>query len=213
MRVIVASLVAVLVVAAGCSSESTAEGQASYVKPADQGGQKVAPQENDEDLKLTVALEVSGSFEAVDALLCKLTSGSMTTEVSSSGSADSDGTYAASYDASASAASSRSPTCGVLKNTKLTSLTSVELDASLPANDENCGGFCQAKADGDCSASADKARCTADAKASCTTDCKGRSKIRGSGRASASAVAEANDNLDSEGNTTTKVDIVFDRFE
>jgi hypothetical protein len=200
-----------LVFVTSCSAVGTSstQGKATYVKPADKGGKPAAPQQKDDDLKLSVSIDAAGTFNAVDAALCALTSGDVTASVSTSGKVASDGSYVSDYQTAEATAGGKSPLCGTLQNVKLTSVTSVVVTASMPTNDTNCSAFCQAKADDQCSANADVAGCTASATASCSTSCKAGSKITGSGTASASAVADASNGAKSNGDVNATVDLVF----
>lgn len=206
-----ACLISLLVV--GCGAETVVEGQASYMKPASEGGQKVAPQEKSDDLVVTVELDASGTFDAVDALLCKLTSGALSFKTATSTSTSSDGSFSSTFDASVAAEEAKSPVCGALSNVKLSSLTSITLKGSMPANETNCTAFCKAKADDECSGEDDEVECTSEETVDCRAECKSKTKIVGSGKASASAVAEANKEMDSSGNTSAKVELVFTKLE
>ena len=199
----------------GCSvaGTSTTKGSASHVKPASQGGQKCAPQDKDDDLKVDISIAGQGTFDAVNSALCTLTSGDLSTKVTTTGKIGDDGSYQSGFQTSEATAGASNPLCGALKNAKLTSVTSVTLDASIPANEKNCSGFCQAKADDQCAAGADVATCTSDAKAACQTQCTGSTKIKGSGQASASAVADADSSTKNGGDVNTTVDLVFTDLE
>lgn len=207
----IACLMSLLVV--GCAAETVVEGQATYVKPASEGGQKVAPQEKSDDLVVTAEFDASGTFDAVDALLCKLTSGSLSFKTATSTTTSSDGSFASSFDATVAAEEAKSPVCGALSNVKLTGVTSITLKGSMPTNETNCSAFCKATADHECAGEDDEAQCTSEETADCKVECKSKSKIVGSGKASASAVAEANDAMDSSGNTSATVELVFTKLE
>jgi hypothetical protein len=206
-------LIGFLFVTACGGGTSSTSGKASYVKPADQGGQKVAPQQKSDDFKATVSVAGAANFSAVNAALCQLTSGDFSAQATTTGSVSSDGSYASTYDTASLRSAATNPLCGALTNVKLTGVTSVTVTASMPANDTNCSGFCQAKADDQCSTSLDKASCTSTTQASCTSQCKGSSKITGSGSASASAIAAANSGTQGSGDVSATADIVFTAFQ
>jgi hypothetical protein len=213
MRVV--SAIGLLLLGASCSvaGTSTTKGSASHVKPASEGGQKCAPQEQDDDLKVDVSIVGQGTFDAVNGALCTLTNGDLSTKVTTTGKIGDDGSYESNFETSEAGSAATNPLCGALKNAKLTAVTSITLDASMPANEKNCSGFCQAKADDECDADADVATCTADAKAACQTQCAGSTKIKGSGQASASAVGDADSSAKNGGDINTTIDLVFTELE
>lgn len=196
-----------------CTATSTTGGLASYVKPVSEGGQPVAPQRRDEDLHVTVTLEASGEFETLDSQQCRRTSGPFAIEAAATGSVAADGTYESAFDASVASESAKSVECGALENVKLTSLTGIRVDATLPATEANCAAFCQARADDRCATDANREQCTTNIRANCVTDCGSRKRIVGTGTATASAVDAANEEMDSNGNTSATVDLVFTEME
>ena len=138
---------------AGCGgSGNKASGQCSYVKPANQGGRAVAPQQKTSDLALTIAISGSASFDKLQGALCTATSGNFSESVTSQSSVDGNGNYAATWTSESAGGSAMNPLCGMVQNLKIQSLTSVVVTASIPANSSNCDGYCQAKSDNDCSA-------------------------------------------------------------
>lgn len=201
-----------LALVVGCSGGSSVEGEATYVKPADEGGRKVAPQQRSDDLKVTVSLAGKANFEALDNALCQLTSGDFSSSVVSSGRIGSGGRYESSFEAEAGSDKATNPLCGALKEVEITSLTSVTVAASIPANEANCTAFCEARADQECSAGGDQASCRSELVAGCKADCQNASRITGTGSASASALAQTNGALGG-GEVNATVDLVFSAFE
>jgi hypothetical protein len=206
---ITASLFLVTAVACGGSIQSNTHGTASYAKPADQGGKPVAPQQKSDDLKVTVIVSGAGSFDRVNQSLCSLTSGSFTEQAQTSSSLSSNGAYVASYANESAGTTIVNPTCGALKNLHVTNVTTLAVFASIPANDQNCSAYCDAKASTSCSAS--DSTCIANTTASCKASCKGSQKISGAGSLSSSAAADVNSRLGGgSGAVDAKVDLVFD---
>lgn len=200
------------IICAGCGGQNQTSGSASYVKPASSGGKPVAAQPRDE-LKLTVALQGTASFERLQAALCALTSGDFSERVDASGSVDSNGHYAGAWTSESAAGSAMNPLCGAVKNVQIKSLTSLTVSASIPANAPNCEGYCSAKADNDCAAAPDKVMCTSTTTVSCKTQCQGSTRITGMGSASASALSEASGHLGGSGMVDAQVDLVFSSLQ
>lgn len=198
---------------AGCQNDAKTQGQATYAKPASEGGKPVSKQ-NRGDLSLSVTLQGDAVWDLVEGLACTLTGGSAEGQVEASGSLGADGSYASAFaTAQGSFASSDDILCDSLEDVQFEALTTVQVTASIPANEENCNEFCQASAEADCEGSFDQASCIADAKASCDTDCAQSQKITGSGEISADALATLNDDLAASGKINANVDIVFDSLE
>lgn len=196
-----------------CTAASTTEGRASYMKPLSEGGLPVAPQRRDDDLHVTVTLDASGTFETLDTQQCRRSSGPFAVEAAATGSVSADGSYVSAFDASVASESAKSAECGALENVKLTSLTGIRIDATLPANETNCAAFCQARADTRCATDANREQCTTNVRANCVSDCASRKRIVGTGTATASAIEAANEEMDSNGNTSATVDLVFTEME
>lgn len=195
------------------SENSQATGQATYARPAAQGGKPVAKQP-DNALQLRLTLQGDAVWDAVDALICTLTGGSTEGEIQASGTFSSDGNYATSFVAAdGSYHSSSEPLCDNINNVDFNSLLSVQMTATLPANEENCQDFCQASAEAECEGAADEASCTASVSADCETQCAQSQHITGSGQISASALTEVNNELSSGSEFNANVDIVFDSLE
>jgi hypothetical protein len=208
-RNIIIGVIALALGACG-AGDHKASGQATYVRPPEQGGRPVASQRTSET-KVTIALQGAGSFERAQGALCNLTSGDFSQKVESTGTF-SGGSYSTSWSSTASGGA-QNPLCGAVNNLRIQSLTSLTLTASIPANSENCDGYCQAKADVDCEASLDKASCISSAVASCKTSCQGKSRITGTGSASSSALAAANGKLGGSGEVEAQVNLVFTTLE
>lgn len=200
------------VFAIGCAG-SVVEGQASYVKPASEGGPKAAFPNASGELVVRVELEASGTFAPVDAERCDLTSGAFTIETGADTAASPDGSFSSTFNASEAVTRAKSSVCGALSNVVLEKITSVTVNGSMPTNERNCDVFCQAKADDTCSGHEHEAQCMSDVTTTCQAQCAKKTKIHGTGKASASAIAETNKGMDSSGNTTTTVDLVFTRLE
>lgn len=206
---ITTSLFLVAAAACGGSIQSSTHGTATYAKPADQGGKPVAPQQQSDDLKVTVVVSGTGNFDRVNQALCSLTSGSFTEQAQTSGSLSSNGAYVASYSNESASSMIVNPSCGQLKNLHVTNVTTLIVAASIPANDSNCSAYCDAKASTSCSAS--DSTCIANTTASCKASCKGSQKIVGAGSLSSSAAADVNSKLgNGSGAVDAKVDLVFD---
>jgi hypothetical protein len=206
---ITASLFLVAAVACGGSTQSNAHGTASYAKPPDQGGKPVGPQQKSDDLKVTVIVSGAGNFDRVNQSLCSLTSGSFTEQAQTSGSLSSNGAYVASYTNESASSTIVNPTCGLLKNLHVTNVTTLAVVASIPANDQNCAAYCDAKASTSCSAS--DSTCIANTTASCKANCKGSQKISGAGSLSSTGAADVNSKLgNGSGAVDAKVDVVLD---
>lgn len=211
MRLSFPCLLAALVACGGGSLTSNTHGNATYVKPASSGGKPVKPQQKSDDLKVTISISGQGSFDRVNSALCQVTSGEFSESAQTSGSLNSDGSYVSTFASESGTTSITSPACGQLKNLKATSVTGVAVQASLPANDDNCSGYCDAKASASCSST--DSTCIANTTAQCKTQCKGSSKIAGHGSADTSAVADANGKLGGSGAVDAKVDLVFDSLQ
>jgi hypothetical protein len=195
------------------NENSQATGQASYVRPVAQGGKPVAEQPANA-LQLHLILQGDAAWDAVDDLVCTLTGGSTEGEIQASGTFTSDGNYVTSFVATdGSYHSSTEPLCDSLNNVDFNSLLSVQVTATLPANEENCQDFCQASADAECEDAADVEGCTTSATADCETQCAQSQHITGSGQISASSLTEVNNDLSSGSEFNANVDIVFDSLE
>lgn len=192
---------------------STTKGEATYVKPADEGGEKVAAPQDDGDLRLELAVTGQGTFESVDASLCALTSGEISTRVSTTGSVGADGAYASSFATVDASDGASNPLCGALKNVKLTSVTSITMTGSVPANEASCDAFCAAQAEDECGGDADETACTTTVEADCAATCSGSERITGSGTASQEAVADADTGARESGDVHAKVDLVLTDLE
>jgi hypothetical protein len=207
----------VLLLASACDTAaqgtSTTKGDASYVQPADEGGEPVAAQEDDADLQLDLAITGEGTFDAVDASLCSLSNGPVSTRVSITGTSGDDGAYASSYATSEASDGASNPLCGALTNVKLTSVTSITMTGSVPANDRNCGDFCSAQATSACDGHADEASCRETAEADCASECAGSSRIHGSGTASQAAVEDADTGAQQNGDVHATIDLVLADME
>jgi hypothetical protein len=200
---------------AGCgqAGQSTAHGAATCTKPASQGGQSVPPQQNQSDLQITVSIAGAGSFEAVQSTLCNLTSGDLSESSTSSGSIHSDGSYLSAFSTQSAGAAWTSPLCGAVKNVKLTSVTSLTVQAAIPANDTNCQAYCTSSASSQCQGSVDP-NCQASASASCKSQCKAGQQIKGHGSLQQSDMADTNGKLGSgSSEVDAKVDLVFDAMQ
>lgn len=205
-----AALAASLLAAACGSSQSNAYGQASYVQPQADGGEPVAPQQRQDDLALTVSIGAAADFRAIDALLCSLTSGNITGSLKTNGQVDSSGNYRGSFDAEADA-TFESPVCGAVRDVTLNTVTSLTVQASLPANSTNCEAYCTASANSQCSSASGS--CHTNAKAACDGRCSAASRITGKGSLSSSSASELNSKLGTSGTLDAQVDLVFDALE
>ena len=206
---------AVAAFAAGCgaSASSQAHGSATYAKPSSQGGQPVPPQQNQTDMSLTIAIDGSGTFTSVQSTACTLTSGSLSESATSSGTLSSDGSYVSAFSSESASGSGTTAVCGTLKDVKLTSVTNMTVQATIPSNSPNCQGYCNATAASQCQGSADP-NCTSSATSTCSAQCSTSSKITGHGSLQSSDMADTNSKLgSSSGDVNAKVDLVFDSLQ
>lgn len=210
MRLTTTCLLAALV-ACGGSVTSNTHGNATYAQPAPRGGKPVQPQQKSDDLKVTISIAGQGNFDRVNSALCQLTSGEFSEKAETSGHFNSDGTYVSEFSSESGSTELKSPVCGALKNLKATSITSITVQASVPANDNNCSGYCDAKASTSCSST--DSTCIANTTASCKTQCKGSGKITGHGSLDSSAAGDVNSKLGGSGNVDARVDLVFDGLQ
>lgn len=207
------ALLAVGGVAACGSSQSQAHGTATYAAPQSQGGQAVAPQPSSSAMQVTVSLTGAGTFQAVQNTACNLTNGDLSESTTTSGQVSSGGSYDGSFDVQqAGTAQWTNTLCGTVQNVKLTSVTSLSVDATLPTTSANCQGYCSSTASVQCQGSSDP-NCAASTAASCQTQCSAASKISARGQLQASDLATTNSELASSGQVDAKVDLVFNALE
>jgi hypothetical protein len=196
----------------GGKAESQSHGSATYAKPASQGGQYVAPQQNQQDMAVTVAIDGSGTFTATQAA-CTLTNGSLSETTTSTAQVNSDGSYVSAFSTESASGSGPSELCGTLESVKLTSITSMTVQATIPANSPNCQGYCKATASVQCQGSADS-NCLASAATACTVQCQGSTKIKGHGSLQSADMAQTNSQLAAgQSDVDAKVDLVFDGLQ
>jgi hypothetical protein len=203
------------VAACGVSPQNQAHGSATYVKPASQGGQSVPPQQSGSDMNVTVAIDGTGTFAPIQSAACSLTNGTFSESATSSGQISSDGTYVSTFgsESATSTGTGTSAICGTLQNAKFTSVTSMTVQATIPANSTNCQGYCSAMASSQCQGSVDPG-CMSSASGTCSAQCQSASKITGSGSLQSSDMAALNSQLaSSPGDVDAKVDIVFTATE
>jgi hypothetical protein len=199
----------------GCVStaQSESQGSAMYAAPASQGGQAVSPQQNEGDMSLTVAIDGAGTFAPIQNATCALTQGSLSESATSTGQVASDGSYVSAFSTESATGVGSTQLCGTLKNVKLTSITSMTVQATVPTNTVNCQGYCKATASVQCQGSVD-ASCASTAAATCSTRCEASTKITGHGSLQSSDMAAANSQLtDSNGNVDAHVDLIFDALQ
>jgi hypothetical protein len=203
-----------LVVGAGCgNADITTSGNSSFMRPSDQGGRTVPPQQSREDLRVNITLQGTGDFTPVQRSLCALLSGEFSMTATTSGRIGSDGRYTSSYSAEANTGQATNPACGAVQDLRVRSVTAVTLAASIPTSGPNCDGYCQARADASCESAPDRASCMSQISATCMAECSQATRITGTGSASASALAATNGKLGSQGNVDTEVELVFTTLE
>lgn len=191
----------------GGTVQTNTHGSATYARPASQGGKQVAPQQKPDDLKVTVTLTGSGTFDKVNAVACAL-SGDFSETVTTTGTVSDGGNYVSDFTSESAGASVTNPVCGAIKNLKTSSVTTLTVDASLPTSDTNCSDYCTATAAAQCQGSSD-VNCVANATASCKVDCKSKTSISGKGSISSSALASVNSKVAGSGTVDAQVDLVF----
>jgi hypothetical protein len=200
--------------ALGCQFQSSAKGQATFARPADEGGEPVPPQQNRDDLKLTISIEGSGAWSLLEGSACAFTQGDLSGSAEASGNVRSGGSYVSAFStAEGEFNSPLSILCDSLSDVAFDAVADLTITATIPASQENCDGFCQAKAAADCEGDPDQATCEADTEATCQTDCGNAQQISGRGAISADALATLNGKLGGRGNIKANVDLVFDTLE
>ena len=194
----------------GCGgAQSQAHGSASYAAPVSQGGQAL---QQSSQMQMSITIDGSGTFQAVQNAVCNLTSGDLSETTTTTGQVGAGGAYQGGFDVRQSGSAWTNSLCGAVQNAKLNTVTSLTLKATVPTNSANCQGYCNATAAMQCQGSSDP-NCSANASATCSTHCTSSQHIVAQGSLQQSDVAQANQELSSSGEMTAQVDLVFNSLE
>lgn len=213
MRSIILVLSTLALGLAGCNVDASVSGQATYIKPASEGGHPVAPQD-DGELSLTVSLAGEAVWDETSESSCTLTQGNAEGRIEVSGVINPDGSFVVTFALlDGSFSSPDDILCGGLEQLRFVSLSDVQISASIPADEENCNDFCQARAEIDCEGAPEGERCIEEVRASCDPECSQAERILGTGQITTEALDSCNDELEQSSVIAIQVDLVFDTLE